>query len=289
MKYRLIYLLWVALLSMVIVSCQHDLPYTGFIPGDLEKESVSVVTLKSGRSDGIISLSIDAPALDRLGVWIDLDGDGERAEDGSENVTVFNAYRDYSIAPGVGEIAIYGDITYLAATGNELTSMDVMTSPYLTTLNVSMNNLTAVNVSQNVMLQRLDVSDNDIGTLIVTANTELVSLWCFNNQITSLDVAANTALEFLDCSGNQLTDLDISANTQLSRLLVYNNQLTALDISKNPVLNRLWAFGNPLADTEAESIVSTLRSTSGGDLWLTEEPLGQILQASAIEKGWEVQ
>lgn len=289
MKDRFTYLLLVALLSTVIVSCQQDLPDTGFKVGDLETESGSVVTLKSGRTDGVISLSIDAPALDRLGVWIDLDGDGKRAEDGTENVTLFNAYQDYTLVPGVSEIAIYGDITYLAAAGNELTSIDVSGSSYLTTLNVPMNNLTAVNVSQNTMLQRLDVSDNGISALIVSANTELVSLWCFNNQLAALDVAANSSLEYLDCSGNQLANLDISTNTQLSRLLVYNNQLIALDISKNPVLNRLWAFGNPLGDTEAENIVSALRSATNGDLWLTEEPLGQILQASAIEKGWEVQ
>lgn len=288
MNNKYVYLL-VALLSTVIAGCQSELPDTGFKAGDLETESGSVVTLKSGRTDGIISLSVDAPALNRAAVWIDLDGDGKCAEDGTENVKVFNAYQDYTVAPGVSEIAIYGDITYLAAAGNELTSIDVSGSPYLTTLNVPMNNLTAVNVSQNTMLTRLDVSDNDIRSLIVSANTELVSLWCFNNQLMALDVAANSALEYLDCSGNQLTGLDISTNTQLTRLLVYNNQLTALDISQNPLLNRLWAFGNPLADTEAESIVSTLRSMSGGDLWLTEEPLGQTLQASAMEKGWVVQ
>ncbi|WP_352422110.1 hypothetical protein [Proteiniphilum sp.] len=288
MNNKYVYLL-VVLLSTVITGCQEELPDTGFRAGDLETESGSVVTLKSGRTDGIISLSVDAPALNRAAVWIDLDGDGKCAEDGTENVKVFNAYQDYTVAPGVSEIAIYGDITYLAAAGNELTSIDVSGSPYLTTLNVPMNNLTAVNVSQNTMLTRLDVSDNDIRSLIVSANTELVSLWCFNNKMTELDVSANSALEYLDCSGNQLGNLDISDNTQLTRLLVYNNQLAALDISQNPLLNRLWAFGNPLADTEAESIVSTLRSVTGGDLWLTEEPLGQTLQASAMEKGWVVQ
>lgn len=288
MKHRYSYIL-VVLLAATVVGCQQDLPDTGFEGGNPKQESGSVVTLKSGRTDGIISLSVNAPALARFGVWVDLDGDGLRAEDGSENVKVFNAYQEYTLAEGVTQLDIYGDITYLAAAANELASIDVSGSPYLTTLNVPMNNLTAVNVSQNTMLTRLDVSDNDIRSLIVTANTELMSLWCFNNKMTELDVTANSTLEYLDCSGNQLGSLDISANTQLTRLLVYNNQLTALDISQNPLLNRLWAFGNQLSGIEAESIVSTLRSVTGGDLWLTEEPLGQTLQASAMEKGWVVQ
>lgn len=287
MNYRYLYLL-IVLLATVVVSCQHEVP-GGFSVDEPKLESGSVITLKSGRTDGIISLSVDAPALSRFGVWIDLDGDGLRAEDGSEEVKVFNVYQEYTLSAGMSEVAIYGDITYLAAAANELTSIDVSGSPHLITLNVPMNNLTAVNISQNRMLTRLDVSDNDIRSLIVTANTELVSLWCFNNQMTELDVAANSNLEFLDCSGNQLNSLDVSANTQLSRLLVYNNRLTALDISQNPLLNRLWAFGNELPDTETENLVSTLRSVTSGDLWLTEEPLGQTLQASAIEKGWTVQ
>lgn len=271
MKNRHVYLL-ITLLSTVIVSCQQDLPDTGFKAGDLGKGSESVVTLTSGRTDGVISLSVDAPALARFGVWIDLDGDGKRAEDGTENVALFNAYQEYVVTPGVSEIAIYGNITYLAAVENELTAIDVSGNPHLTTLNVPMNQLTAVDISQNTMLTRLDVSNNNIQSLSVDANTELVSLWCFNNQITTLDLATNSVLKFLNCSGNQLTELDISANTQLTRLLVYNNQLTALDISKNPLLSRLWAFGNPLADTEAENIISTLKSAPNGDLWLTEDP-----------------
>lgn len=287
MNYRYLYIL-VVLLTATVVGCQSDLPDTGFEGGNPKQESGSVVTLKSRRTDGIISLSVNAPALARFGVWVDLNGDGLRAEDGSENVKVFNAYQEYTLAEGVTQLDIYGDITYLAAAANELTSIDVSGSPYLTTLNVPMNNLTAVNVSQNTMLARLDVSDNDIRSLIVTANTELMSLWCFNNQLAELNVAANTNLEFLDCSGNNLNALDISKNLQLVRLLAYNNQLAALDISQNTQLNRLWAFGNQLPDTETESLVSSLRSVTGGDLWLTEEPLGQTLLASAMEKGWVV-
>lgn len=287
MNYRYIYLLFV-LLSSVIVSCQHELP-GGFSVDGPDLESGSVITLQSSRIDGMINLSVDAPTLARFGVWIDLDGNGTRAEDGTENVKVFNAYQEYALAEGVKEVSVHGDITYFAAAANELTAIDVSHSPHLATLNVPMNNLTVVNVSQNKMLARLDISDNSIASFDVSVNKELISLWCFNNQLTALNVSGNTALTFLDCSGNALGTLDISANTQLVHLLVYNNRLMHLDISKNPLLKRLWAFGNQLPENEAESIVSKLRSVTNGDLWLTEEPLISTLKASAIEKGWEVQ
>lgn len=278
----------IVLLSTLIVSCQHDLPDTGFDSNALDLESGSVITLKRGEAGGVVSLSVDASALLRTGVWIDLDGDGKRAEDGTENVTLFNAYQEYTLAKGVTQAKLHGDVSYLAAAGNGLTSVDVSGNRHLTTLNVPMNDLTTIDLSQNRMLQRLDLSDNRLSSLDLSANTELVSLWCYNNRLTELDVKVNTLLASLDCSGNQLTHLDVSSNTQLSALLVYNNRLTALDISQNTLLNRLWAFGNELPDNETENLIATLRSTSGGDLWLTEEPLGPSLQARAIEKGWTV-
>lgn len=267
MKNRFTYLL-IVLLSTLIVSCQHDLPDTGFDSNALDLESGSVITLKRGEAGGVVSLSVDASALLRTGVWIDLDGDGKRAEDGTENVTLFNAYQEYTLAEGVTQAKLHGDVSYLAAAGNGLTSVDVSGNRYLTTLNVPMNDLTTIDLSQNRMLQRLDLSDNRLSSLDLSANTELVSLWCFNNQLTNICVTANSALEFLDCSGNQLTVLDISANTQLARLLAYNNQLKALDISQNPLLNRLWVFGNQLSDTATEHIGSTFGRITGGELWL---------------------
>lgn len=284
MNYRYLYLL-IVLLVTVVVGCQHEVP-GGFAIDDPKLESGSVITLKNGRTDGIISLSVDAPALARFGVWIDLDGDGARAEDGSEEVKVFNVYQDYILAAGVKEVSVYGDITYLAAASNELTAIDVSGNLSLATLNVPLNNLTTIDLLQNKALGRLDISDNNISSLDVSANTALVSLWCFNNKLEAIDVSDNSALAFLDCSGNKLSALDVSKNAQLARLLAYNNALTSLDISQNPLLNRLWLFGNPLPDTETERLVSTLRSVASGDLWLSYEPLSGGLQASVVEKGW---
>lgn len=261
-----------ALLAVVMAGCQHEFP-GGFNIDGPQLDSKSVITMVSGRSDGIISLSVDAPTLVRAGVWIDLDGDGLRAEDGSEEVKVFNAYRDYTLAAGVREISVYGDLTYLAAASGELTAIDLSGNSFLTTLHVPLNNLTAVNLSQNKALLRLDISDNKLTAIDVSANTALVSLWAFNNNLTSIDVSNNSALSSLDCSGNALSSLDISANTQLTRLLAYNNRLTALDISQNPLLNRLWLFGNPMENRETERLASNLRSVTNGDFWFTEEPL----------------
>lgn len=267
------------------MSCRHDLP--GEIDaGGRQLKSGSVVTMVTGGTDGIIRFSLDAPAQERPDVWIDLDGNGLRAEDGSEEVEVFNVRRDYTLASGVSKIAIHGNITYLNGASNRLTEVDVSGNPALVVLNLPVNDLATIDVSHNAALERLDISNNRIHSLNISASSKIVSLWCFNNKLKTLDLSENVSLTELDCSGNELTGLDLSANGKLRQLLAYNNRLTTLDISQTPLLNRLWLFGNGFSDAEMRNILSSLRSTIGGDLWMAVEPLNDALTAVAAEKGW---
>lgn len=286
MRLRYIYLFFI-LTGVIITGCQSDFE-DDYRAGKKDVESTNVITLVTARVDGVVSLSINAPALDRFGVWIDLDGDGTRAKDGSEDVKQFNAYQEYTLSPGIRTIDLHGDVTYLGAASNELTGIDVSGNSLLTTLNVPLNRLEGINLSSNTALERLDVSGNKIAKLDVSSNMGLESLWVFNNELSALDVSNNENLTFLDVSGNNLNTLDVSSNINLSRLLAYNNQLTSIDISKNTRLNRLWLFGNPFAETEAERLVAAINNSTGGELWISDEPLDEPLTIAASTKGWVV-
>lgn len=275
-------------LAIAVTSCMKD-DFSDYTKSELTNESGSTISLVTGRADGVISLSVDAPEQVRTGVWIDLDGNGKRAENGTEDVKVFNAYREYTLAAGVKSVSIHGDITYLAAASNELTAINVSANPHLTTLNVPLNNLSALDLSKNSALMRLDCSGNNLSSLDLSQNRSLVSLWVFDNELASLNVSDNAELAFLDCSGNKLNTLDVSKNREMMRLLAYNNRLTTLDISQNSKLNHLWLFGNPLSNKETGRIITTLRSVIGGDLWLTDEPLDEALTQAVAAKGWTLQ
>lgn len=287
MRTKIIFIAFAAL-AIAVTGCMKD-DFDDYGQGKLSNESKSTVSLVTGRTDGAISLSVDAPEAARPGVWIDLDGNNKRAADGTEDVKMFNVYQEYTLAAGVKSVVIHGDITYLAAASNKLTAVNVSANPYLTTLNVPLNNLTALDLSKNSVLERLDCSGNNLAALDVSQNRALVSLWVFGNELASLDVSNNVALAFLDCSGNQLSALYISKNKEMMRLLAYNNKLTALDISQNSKLNRLWLFGNPLSDKETERLVSSLGSVPTGHLWLTNEPLGDALAQAVTARGWTLQ
>jgi len=270
MNYR--YYLFGILLGMAVTACQSD--FINEIPvDDNAKETGSVITMVTASTDGVISLSVDAPAQARSGVWIDLDGDGARAGDGTEDVTLFNVYQDYTLSGGVTTVSIHGDITYLGSASNELTAIDISGNPFVTTLNVPMNRIKAIDLSANPALKRLDISENDLALLDVSSNLALESLWVFNNKLSSLDVSNNINLAFLDCSGNELSNLDVSVNTELTCLLAYNNRLSSLDVSRNVNLNRLWLFGNSFSDDETSRLTAILEEVVKGDLWISNGAL----------------
>lgn len=257
-------------LATIVTSCMNE-EIEGFTnQKDASTESSSVITLTTDRVDGILSLSIDVPENKHTQVWIDLNGDGVRAEDGSEDITLFNSYQDYSVQSGLKTISIYGDITYLAGASNDLTGIDISRNPYLTTLNVPLNKLNVLDVSKNSALTHLDLSSNNIHTLDISQNRSLVSLWVFNNSLTQLDLSNNADLVFIDFSGNQLSSIDVSKNSELVRLIGFNNQLTSLDISQNNNLNQLWLFGNSLSYSETERIENIVNAMSNVDLWITD-------------------
>jgi|GEM_PF-1628178 hypothetical protein len=290
MNHRYLYL-WIVLLATIVVGCQND------VIGEFEADDStlgdgsSVITLYTGKTDGVINLSVDAPLSARANVWIDLDGNGTRAEDGSENVKTFNEYREYSLAGGVKRLSIHGDITYLDGASNELTEIDISNNPFLRVLNVPLNQLSSIDVSKNPSLERLDCSANRIGKLDLSSNPALVSLWVFNNELSSLNLSNNGNLELLDCSGNKLSSLDLSANSQLKQLLCYNNALSALDVSNKEQLNRLWLFGNPVCGDagEVENLLYDLNETINGDLWIGEANVNESMQTRSVTKGWIMQ
>ena len=283
MKYKSLYLS-VLFLAVMLTGCQRDLLDISIDGGTTG--NIGRITFTTTRADGVVSLAIHAPAEARSYLWIDLNADGVRAEDGQEDVTNFDSYQDYTLAKGVKKITIYGNVTYLGCASNQLTEVNVSEALALEKLNCPLNQLTSIDVSKNTALTHLDCSENKLSTRNVSSNAALSSLWCFNNQLSSLDVSGNQNLTFLDCSGNKLTSLDVSSNTELIRLLCYNNALTALDLSKNDWLNRLWLFGNAFDEKNIDLLIQTLKESSGGELWLSTKTPNREWSDLITAKGW---
>ncbi len=282
-KYLLLVpLLWGALSA----GCQRD--DLEALEGNHVNDSKSVVALTLNPVGSVVSLTIDALPENRTGVWIDLDGDGVRASDASENVTVFDKSCEYRLSPGVNTVRVHGDVTCFCAESVGCTHIDISGNPHLKTLHVPFNSLTGINLSGNSALESLDVSNNGMKALDLSANSHLRTLWCFNNRLSELDLSKNPELMGLDCSGNMLTTLDLSHNGQLISVVAYNNQLTRFISSSGNMMAQLWLFGNSFTAGDLDKIITNLGKSKEGDLWLDDKPMDAPLKESANRKGWIV-
>ena len=112
-----------------------------------------------------ITLEIDAAEADRPNIWIDLNNNGTR--DDGEAVTKFGSKENYTL--GAQTVTIYGEVTRLQCTRDQLTTLDV---------------------SGNTGLIELDCSHNRLTELDLSSNEKLELLWCHENQISGKQMAA---------------------------------------------------------------------------------------------------
>ncbi len=105
-----------------------------------------------------IKVNIDAEELFRNGVWIDLNGNGTK--DAGEEVTTFGTDATYTINSQV--ITIYGSISKIDVSNNELTKFDSSTNPFLSYINLFNNNITEVKILPNQPIEEIDISKNNL-------------------------------------------------------------------------------------------------------------------------------
>ena len=129
-------------------------------------------------------------------------------------------------------ITIKGGITWLDASGNKITSIDISKCSTLLELHCNRNQLTTLDISKNAMLKWLFCGQNKLTSLDVSKNTALTNLYCPDNKLKSLNICGCTKLSYLDCYRNQLTSLDVSGCTALKSLQCYNNQFSASAMNK---------------------------------------------------------
>ena len=190
-----------------------------------------------------ISLAISADEANREHVWVDLNQNGKK--DNGEQVTDFEEEENIASAtsmydrerkvpytPSSSIVTIYGKISGLNCTGNNITQLDVSQNRLLKYLSCADNPLTVVDVEKNSGLKVLNCGSTDIQHLNVTQNKKLERLDCHLCELKMLDVTRNKDLILLDCWGNELVVLNLSQNKKLHELDCSDNKLSHIDISQ---------------------------------------------------------
>ena len=234
----------VALLAAGFTACEKD---------DIEIAEPHM-TLTMNEGVGSIKLDIYAKSEDQNDVWIDLNNNG--IQENGEKVILFHNVDTYFFSSKT--VSIYGKVTELDCSFNQLIALDVSKNTALIRLECYFNRLTALDVSKNTALISLDCYFNKLKALDISKNSALTWLNCSCNQLTKLNLSKNTNLSVLDCSINHLTELNVSKNTELEILKCFNNQLTELNVSKNTVLQHLYCYNNSIYDSKMDALVNSL-------------------------------
>jgi Leucine-rich repeat (LRR) protein len=120
-------------------------------------------------------------------------------------------------------------LSLIYCTDNQLFNLELsQNTTLITSLDCRANQITDINVSTSPDLTYLNVTSNQLPSLDVTNNTALTDLLCDLNALSTLDLSQNTSLEILDCSANQLASLDIKSGN--------NTTITFFNASLNPSL-----------------------------------------------------
>lgn len=118
-------------------------------------------------------------------------------------------------------------LDFIFCTDNQLFNLELsQNTTLITSLDCRANQITDINVSTSPDLTYLNVTSNQLTGLDVTNNTALTDLLCDLNAISSLDLSQNMSLELLDCSANQLTSLDIKSGNNTT-ITFFNASLNA--------------------------------------------------------------
>jgi hypothetical protein len=262
-------------------------------------QSRNVITFTTAKAVGEeIRLAVNAHEADRVGVWIDLNNNGEK--DAGEAVTEFGEYTATEFVLGAQTISIHGKVTRLGCDMNQLTALDVSKNPNLTELWCQYNQLATLDLSKNTKLTKLVCFSNQLTALDVSNNPELAVLSFWDNQLAALDLSNNPELTELDCSDNRLAGLlDVSNKPELTALYCTGNRLTALDVSDNHNLVLVRCHDNKITGEQMTALVNSLSDHKGkeeGGRFVVVNPasaddhneLNHTQKAMAVGKNWDV-
>jgi hypothetical protein len=153
-------------------------------------------------------------------------------------------------------------------------------------LSASGNNISDINLSNCFSLNLIEVSFNNLTTLDVSSCSSLDSLSCSNNSISSLGTLP-PSLTVLECGGNALTSLNVLALVNLTNLSCYQNNLTTLDVSSLSNLTDFSCFGNDLTSLDVSFLVNLINLYCHTNLITSLDFSNctsiQILQANACQ------
>lgn len=132
----------------------------------------------------------------------------------------------------------FQNLSYLDASFNSLTTIDLSQNTQLTTLNLISNTISFIDLSQNIFLTDIDLNNNPLLQLDLSNNSLLSILNVASTELTSLDLSANIALTELYCCCTPILELDLSMLTNLNEIQAFTmDNLSCLNLKNGNNMN----------------------------------------------------
>lgn len=145
------------------------------------------------------------------------------------------------------ELSVYGEVSLLECSGNEISQLNVSQMPSLEDLVCRKNDIATLDLTHNSQLRFLMLQEApSLSELDLSQNVLLDSVICSNNpRIHTFLLPPNSQLKKLVLEGcARITSLDLSATPSLEHLDVNQVALRELDLTHNPNLIYLFAGRN---------------------------------------------
>lgn len=217
------------------------------------------ITMSANKSSGETwELSLDAAAIDRPNVWIDLNNNGVK-DVGESNIN-FTGGNQFPF--DAQTITIYGKITRMNCSSNKLTSLSVNNCPSLLELSCNNNELNDLDVGKCTSLTQLNCGGQRLKSLNVKGCSSLSDLNCAGTLLQSLDLTGCSGLKDLFCYSGYMVSLKLDGCAALVNLYCYNNDIETLNVKDCLNLETISCFTNNMDAAAVSAFIASLPTRS---------------------------
>lgn len=194
---------------------------------------------------------------------------------------ILNASQDTVIADLTG-IEGFINLTFLSASFNDFTTVDLSNNLKLDSVSMIANLLTEIDFSKNENLVYIQLESNELTKIdglsdkqklqnvqlsfnyleaLDVSNSAVQRLFASDNDITAIDLSGASDLKNIFLKTNDLESIDLSTNPLVETLVLSDNKLQSLSLAENQLIEYLWISSNSLTNLDVSGLPSLAHLT----------------------------
>ncbi|MDW3209996.1 MAG: hypothetical protein R8N23_09020 [Reichenbachiella sp.] len=176
----------------------------------------------------------------------------------------------------------FTNLTFLSASFNDFTTIDLSNNVLLDSVSMIANLLTEIDFTQNENLVYIQLESNELTKIdglsdkpklknvqlsfnyleaLDVSNSAVQRLFASDNDITAIDLSGASDLKNIFLKTNDLESIDLSTNPLVETLVLSDNKLQSLSLAENQLIEYLWISSNSLTNLDVSGLPSLIHLT----------------------------